>query len=109
MPVTACKNVICMSYDADALSGPTHVNATQVYVTIVYICELCVAQRPTPPVDSLRSYVRIPTSEEFYARSTAGGPSQRGRLRGGLKRVPSEKWLAQPLRASQSQRVDPSE
>ena len=28
---------------------------------------------------------------------------------GGLKRVPSEKWLAQPLRASQSQRVDPSD
>ena len=83
VPVTACENVICMSYDADALSGPTHVNATQVYVIIVYICELCVAQRPTPPVDSLRSYVRIPTSEEFYARSTAGGPSQRGRLRGG--------------------------
>ena len=78
-----CENVVCMSYDADALSGPTHVNATQVYVTIVYICELCVAQRPTPPVDSLRSYVRIPTSEEFYARSTAGGSSQRGRLRGG--------------------------
>ena len=67
-----CKTVICMSYDADnALSGPTHVNATQVYVIIVYICELCVAQRPTPPVDSLRSYVYPPLRNSTRARPPA--------------------------------------
>ena len=59
--------------------------------------------RPGPPVAAPG------TSEEFYARSTAGGPSQRGRLRGGSEEGPSEKWLTQPLQASQSQKVDPSE